>query len=267
MQLVFFLLAFMGVTSESVSFMCKSSSSGGHHESVTVQSPQQIPVGFMLPAQLDRTLSVDTARAGDAVEARIMQEVPLPNRGKIAFRSVVKGSIVTAARDEDETGVLLTVRFDQVTHRGQSLSMATSLRAIASNMAVHNAQTPLSGYDEANPLGWANTLQIGGDVRFGDGDSVRSRWKETVGKAVPGGVLVQVKANPERGCDTPVGVDSAQALWLFSADACGVYELKGVQITHNGQSSPIGEFTLHFQKARMKLRVGTGFLLQVVSHP
>ena len=102
-------------------------------------------------------------------------------------------------------------------------------------------------------MSWANTVQIGGDVRFGDGDSVRNRWKETVGTAVPGGVLVYARANPELGCDGPVREDDhAQALWVFSADACGVYGLKGVKVTHNGQSPPNGEITLHIEKASMK---------------
>ena len=262
------LLAIIGVTCQLISFAHNSSKLVREPESVPVRAAPQIPLGYILPAKLDRTLSVNDARAGDAIEARIMQEVPLPNREKIAFRSVVKGSVLAVSRDDDEIGVRLTIRFDQVTDRGQNLSIATSLRAIASHMAVHDAQMPLTAYDEATPLSWANTVQIGGDVRFGDGDSVRNRWKETVGKAVPGGVLVYARANPELGCDKPVpGDDHVQALWVFSADACGVYGLKGVKVTHNGQSPPIGEITLHFEKASIKLRAGTGILLRVVSHP
>ena len=146
--------------------------------------------------------------------------------------------------------------------------MATSLRAIASYIAVHHAQMPLNGYDDVTRLSWANTVQIGGDIRFGDGSSVQNRWGETVGQAVPGGVLVYVKANPESGCKGPVrGDDHAQALWLFSANACGVYGLKGVQLIHNGQSAHIGEITLHFEKAQVKLNAGTAMLLRVVSQP
>src|SRR5215472_2113546 len=216
LQLVPFLLAFVGVTCQLTSFAEQVDERACER---TRTEPTQIPVGCILPAKLDHTLSVNDARAGDAIEARIMQEVPLPNREKIAFRSVVKGSVLAVSRDEDEIGVRLTICFDQVTHRGQNLFIATSLRAIASNMAVHDAQMPSNAYDEATPLSWANTIQIGGDVRFGDGDSVRNRWKETVGKAVPGGVLVYARANPELGCGSPVpGDDHVQALWVFSAD-------------------------------------------------
>jgi hypothetical protein len=230
-----------------------------------VQSAAQIPVGYILPLHLEGTISVKHARAGDPIEARIMQEVPLPNRAKIPFRSLIKGSILHVGRDNDEIGVELTLRFDTLIERRQQFSLNTGLRAIASNMAVHEAQMPFAEVDETTPLGWASTIQIGGDFRFGDGSRVRNRYKETVGRAVPGGVLVNVSANPKMGCDGPVAGDNQpQALWLFSADACGVYGLKGVQLTHNGQSAPFGEITLHFKKADMVLRAGAGLLLTVL---
>lgn len=225
-----------------------------------------IPAGYILPVQLEHTLSVQKARAGDAITARVMQEVPLPNRGKIPFRSVVKGSVLNVTRDEDETGVQLTLRFDTVSGRGGNLAVVTSLRAIASQMAVHEAEMPRAAYDEQTPLTWATTYQIGGDQRFGDGGSVRNRWQETVGKAVRGGVLVHAKANPERGCQEPIAAeDHPQAFWLFSADACGVYGMRAVQLIRDGEGSPLGEITLHFKKATMKLSAGTAILLRVIS--
>jgi len=231
-----------------------------------VGSAHQIPVGYILPVQLDRTLSIEDARAGDAIKVRIMQEIPLPNREKISFRSVVKGSILKVARDEDETGVELTMRFDVVSHRGRDLSVVTSLRVIASYNTVRDAERPVAAYDEAFPTSWATTVQIGGDIRYGDGDTVRNRWNETVGKAVLGEVLVYAKSNQALGCDGPVDADDRpQALWLFSADACGVYGLKDVQLIRSGQSEPLGEIILHFKKSDMKLRAGTGMLLRVVS--
>lgn len=234
-----------------------------------VQGIPDIPAGYILPLHLEGTLSVKHVRAGDSIEARVMQEVPLPHRGKIPLRSLVKGSILHVARDEDEIGVQVTLRFDTLIVHRQTFSMVTGLRAIASNMEVHEAQMPLNQVDEAQPLGWASTVQIGGDYRFGDGDRVRNRWKETVGRAVPGGgVLVNVSANPKMGCEGPAaGENPPQALWLFSADACGVYGLKGVQLTHNGLSAPFGEITLHFKKAEMVLRAGAGLLLTVLAQP
>ena len=265
--LIALFLVLAGATWQLTSFGRTRPGSGNHLANVSAGSASQIPAGYILPAQIDRTVSVEDARVGDVIEARIMQEVPLPNREKIAFRSMLEGSVLHVARDEDETGLELTVRFDRVSHRGQNLTVATSLRAIASYIAVRDAQAPVGAYDEAFPR-WANTVQIGGDVRYGDGHSVRDRWNQTVGKAVIGGVLVHAKANPALGCEWPMGADDRpQALWLFSADACGVYGFEGVQIVHNGQSEPLGEIILHFKKATMKLRAGTGLLLCVVSRP
>jgi len=266
-HLILILLALVGATWQLASFAHTLKEFGKQPAVAAVRRVPQIPDGFILPTQLDRTLSIEDARAGDAIEGRIVQEVPLPNKEKIALRSVVKGLVVHVARDEDETGVELTVRFDVVSHRGQNLPVTTSLRAIASYMAVRDAQMPVGAYDEAFPR-WANTVQIGGDIRYGDGHTVRNRWNETVGKAVLGGVLVHAKANPAFGCEGPVGSDDRpQALWLFSADACGVYGLKGVQLIHNGQAEPVGEITLGFKKTNMKLRAGTGMLLRIVSQP
>jgi len=225
-----------------------------------------IPRGYMLAAKLEHTLSLKDARAGDTLTARIMQEIPLPGKGKIDFRSLVKGSILQVRRDANETGVELTLRFDVVIDHGQNLPVFTSLRAIASFLEVHEAQIPRAAYDEQTPLSWATTYQIGGDERFGDGGRVRNRWKENVGQAVQGGVLVYVKDNPQRGCEGPAGEEEhPQALWLFSADACGVYGMKSVQLLQSGDRAPVGEITLHFNKADAKLSAGTGLLLRVVS--
>jgi hypothetical protein len=265
-RLIVVLFAFLGVTVNLASFPGPPGEFAGQPAGFALRSAPQIPVGYILPAQLDRTLSVEDAHVGDVVRLRIMQEVPLPNRDRIPFRSIVKGSVVRVTRDEDEIGVELTVRFDAVSHRKENLPVATSLRAMASSIAVREAQAPGGAYDEAFPR-WATTRQIGGDIRYGDGSSVRNFWNETVGQAVLGGVLGHLKANPVSGCEGADSADDPQALWLFSANACGIYGLKGVELIHNGESEPVGEITFHFKKGNMKLRAGTGMLLQVVSRP
>jgi hypothetical protein len=221
--------------------------------------------GTVLPIALKKNTTVKDVQAGQPIEAKIMQEVPLPSREKIPFRSSVKGLIVSVMNDEDGPGVKLTLKFNQMETKKETLTVVTYLRAIASYNAVRAAQLPHSGADVGTPMGWADTLQIGGDVRFGDGGEVRDRGKQNVGKGVRGGVLVYVKANPALGCDGPVGDDGPQAMWVFSADACGVYDLKGISITRKGKGEPVGEFTLHFEKDNMKLEAGTAMLLRVVA--
>jgi hypothetical protein len=233
-----------------------------------VQNSPQIPAGTILPVRLENTISIQDTHPGDAVEARIMQEVPLPNRKKIPYRSEVKGSIVSVVKDSDGAGVKVTLKFNHVEARDQALEVATSLRAVASYKAVRAAQMTLTGPDSGTPAGWGNTVQIGGDIRFGDGGEVRDRFKQKVGKGVRGGVLVQVRANPNGGCEGPFsGDDHPQALWVFSADACGAFDLRGIHITQSSKKAPIGEITLHFEKEGMKLESGTAMLLRVVTQP
>ena len=79
--------------------------------------------------------------------------------------------------------------------------------------------------------------------------------------------MVHVLANREIGCEGPInGDDHLQALWIFSADACGYYGIKDFQIAHDGTSDPLGEITLHFDKDNAKLGVGSGLLLRVARH-
>ena len=233
-----------------------------------VQTSSQLPVGLILPVRLNDTLKVKDLQKGTILELRVMQDIPLPDRDRIPTKSLVRGSVVSAAKDSDGPGVDIALAFTQVVNKDQNFSIATSLRAIASYLAVRGAQTPLNGIDTGSPAGWANTVQIGGDIRYGDGGPVRNRHKQRVGKGVLGGVLVRVSANPSLGCDGPIsGEDYPQALWVFSSDACGVYGMKDVKLSHSGNSDPVGEFTLHFEKEDMKLDAGTAFLFEVVNPP
>lgn len=231
-----------------------------------VENSSVLPVGTILPIRLENTISVAEAKRGQAISAKIAQTVPLPNRENIPLKSDVSGSITSVELDSEGSGVRVTMKFNQVDARKQTLKFTAYLRAIASYNAVRSAQIPLTGADGGTPNGWGNTLQIGGDIRYGDGGMVRSRSKQKVGKGVFGGVLVRVQANPALGCDGAVnGDDRPQALWVFSSDACGAYDLRGVQVSHTGKGAPVGEFTLHFDRGDMKLEAGTAMLLRVIS--
>jgi hypothetical protein len=233
-----------------------------------VEVPPAILVGTVLPLSLEKTISVKDAHKGEPIEAKIAQDVPLPDGEKISMKSVVSGSILSVETDADGQGIKVTLRFDQIEDHREAVSMATYLRAIASPRAVQAAQLGRTGADIGTSSGWSDTVQIGGDQRFGDGGEVRNRSKQKVGKGVTGGVLVQVNANPALGCDGPVnGDDRLQALWVFSSDACGVYDMKGVKVAHAGKSAAVGEITLHFEKDDMKVEAGSGILLRVVSKP
>jgi hypothetical protein len=257
---------FVGALLSSQFLICARSTRTESYAPGGVTSASAIPAGTILPIQMAKTITVKEARSGEKVEARIMQDVPLPDRVKLRARSVVKGSIVSVENESEDPGVKLTLKFDRIEDRKEALQVTTYLRAIASARAVEGAQLPHSGADVGSPSDWADTVLIGGDVRYGDGGAVRNRAKEKVGKGVLGGVLVHVRANPARGCDgAPKEEDPLQALWVFSSGACGVYDLKGVKIARFGRGTPIGEITLHFDKENAKLEAGTAMLLSVTS--
>jgi hypothetical protein len=234
--------------------------------SVRPVAASPIPAGTILPVKLQSGLSAEDAATGQKVEAYIAQEVPLPNHGKIRLNSGVHGTVVSVNKSADGNGVEVSLRFDQIEYDKQIIHVATSLRALASFEAVRAARLPLGDADSGTPTGWANTVQVGGDIRYGDGGQVRNRSKENVGKGVSGGVLVHVSAPAGSECEGPVnGDDRLQALWVFSADACGVYDLKGVGIVHDGKTEPVGTITLRLEKEKMKLDAATGILLRTVA--
>jgi hypothetical protein len=232
-----------------------------------VETASAIPGGTILPLRLEKPISVKDAQKGQSIEAKVAQEVPLANGEAIPAKSLVRGSIVSVERDADGPGLKLTLKFDQLNARKETLTFSAYLRAIASFRAVQKAQSPHSGADVGTPEGWADTVQIGGDVRFGDGGAVRDSAKQKIGKGVRGGgVLVHVRANPALGCEGPVNMDDRlQALWVFSSNACGIYDIQGAKIVHTGKGAPVGEITLHFEKDDIKFEPGTAILLRTVS--
>lgn len=235
-------------------------------ENIGQSSSSSIPVGTILPVSLHKNLSADEVLAGQEIEGEIMQDVPLQGRDKIHANSHVTGTIVSIAQAAGGAGTQVSLRFNKIDNHGEMISMVTSLRAIASYQAVSAAQAPLNSSNSGTPAGWADTVLIGGDVRYGDGGEVVNRQKQKVGKGVGGGVLVHVSARPGSGCDGPInGDDSLQALWVFSSDACGVYGLPGVEITHNGKTAPFGVITLRFEGSETKLDGLTGMLLRVAT--
>ncbi len=236
-----------------------------------VESPAQsaaglLPVGTILPVRLDKTLAADEVQAGQQIDGEIMQDVPLQGREKIHMKSRVSGTIVSVAPAAGGTGTQVSVRFDKIDNHGEIISMLTSLRAIASYHKVNSALAPLNSVNAGSPPGWADTVLIGGDVRYGDGGEVVNRQKQKVGKGVSGGVLVHVSAQPGSGCEGPInGDDSLQALWVFSADACGVYGLPGIGVPHDGKTAPVGVITFAFTGSETKLEGFAGMLLRVVA--
>jgi hypothetical protein len=224
----------------------------------------QIPVGTILPIRLNHGFSSKNARVGQQLTGRIMQDVPLPGSGKIPAGSTVVGTILSVSAAGNNTAGKISFQFAQIEIHHLRAAIFTNLKAIASPMEVEFAQIPETTPGFGTPYTWATTDQIGGDIKYGVGGPVTDRGSEVVGKGTYDGVLVHVKAQPESGCRGDAeGNDDVQALWVFSADSCGVYGIPGAKIVHADRTAPIGEITLATDSGDVNVRSGSGMLLRV----
>lgn len=225
-----------------------------------------IPPGTILPIRLNHGFS-DRSHPGSAISGRVVQSVPLPNAETIPAGATISGTITAiqpAARGASPT---VSFTFNQLEMHHQKFPISVDLRALASSMQISLAQIPEVSSGFGTPTTWADTVQIGGDYVYGAGGEVTDQHNEKIGKALlEGGVLVHVKAQPGTPCRGELGdSDRPQALWVFSADACGVYGLQGVRIAHAGRSDPVGVVTLTAESGQVKVGSGSGMLLRTIN--
>ncbi len=192
----------------------------------------KISVGTILPFQLNSSLRSDKARVGEQISARVMQDVPLPGGRKIHAGAKVIGHIVSARPAVNGMMADLSFRFDTLAMGKQRVAMMTNLRALATMMDVSEAQIPESGPDRGTSEDEWTTDQIGGEVVYRGG--VVAHGSNVVGNSVLGsGVLVQLSSRSGTKCRGEVaGNNQMQALWVFSSDACGLYDLPSVTLAH-----------------------------------
>jgi hypothetical protein len=225
----------------------------------------EIPVGTILPVRLNHGLSSKSARPGQEVTGRIMQDVPLLNHEKIPEGAKVSGVIVSVERAGTAANGRISFRFDNLEIHHRKIPIVASLRSLAGFMEVQSAQTPEFSPGFGTPYIWAATRQIGGDEVYGVGGPVTNLSSETVGRGVYGGVLVHVRSQPDSNCRGALdSEDRLQALWVFSSDACGVYGMEGVRIAHAGRTEPFGEIQLAAEQQDLLVRGASGMLLRVI---
>lgn len=189
-----------------------------------------------------------------------MQDVLLPTGTKIRAGAKLVGHI--EAVEHSGAGAQVSVRFDEIQFAHRSIPVNTSLRALASLMDVEDTQVPTTGLDRGTPWAWTNRNLIGGEVAYGEGGPV-ARGTVTVGRSLLDGAIMPAQPNPAAGCPSePYDSGQPQAFWVFSDDACGIYGVDGVQISHAGRTSPAGVFTLSTQGAAFDVRAGSGILLR-----
>jgi len=220
-----------------------------------------IPAGTILPVSLNTSLNSRKLGSGQVITARVMQDVPLFSGSTIPAGAKVIGHVKEVNR---ANGAQVSIRFDTLMVHHHPIPITTDLRALASMMAVDEAQIPAFGPDRGTPENAWITEQIGGEVVYRGGGPV-ANGLQSVGRPTPNGVLVQVSSKPGTKCGNDVEGNGRrmQALWVFSSDACGAYGFADLAITHAGRSNPVGEIVLASEGRDLNVRAGSGMLLRV----
>jgi hypothetical protein len=223
---------------------------------------QQLPVGTLLPAVLDSNINSEKSKPGQKISARVKQDVPLPDNGKVKAGSEILGHVVSVKGASASSPGNVVLVFDTLKSDGRSYPLTTSLRAIASMAAVYQARLPISGSVPDNLSVWDwTTRQIGGEIVFGGQRKVESTIGVVGTMVEPGWVIAIPRENPEAGCPTPDN-KNLQAFWIFSTDACGAYGWEGMQILRAPQDTAGGKITMASPK-KIEIRSGSGLLLTV----
>src|SRR6202162_4172580 len=228
-----------------------------------------IPVGTILPVRLNSTISSYKSKPGQKITGSVMQNIPLPHSASIKEGSKAVGHIVDVTAANSGTRARITLRFDQLFSSHHTIPITTDLRVMAGFMELDEAQIPTLGAGESEVYRWLTTVQIGGDVVYGDGGPVIAGddSHQVVGKRIDAGVVGLVRAKPGTNCRGPLdGNNNPQALWLFSSDLCGVYGLEHLSIAHAGRTHPLGQIVLASDNGKLKIPSGTGMLLRTISN-
>jgi len=220
-----------------------------------------IPAGNILPVSLDKDLNAAHLHPGQEVRATTMQSIP---GTRVHRGEKVIGHVSNVSSSKDHV-VRVELRFDTIKDHGQLVPIQTSIRALASPPEITDAESSMYGPNDGIEAAHESTTQIGsGDLVFHGGGEVYS-GSEVIGKSTQHGVLVQLRANPERHCRGAIGPGGAvQALWLFSSDACGVYGYQDIRIEHAGRTDPMGTILFVGDNAKLNINSQSGLLLRVL---
>lgn len=224
---------------------------------------QQIPSGTLLPAMLDNTFDSDKSKPGEAISAKLRQDVPLPGGGKIKRESKILGHVVAVTPASAGNPYQITVQFEQVEVNKRPVTISAGLRAYASMELVAQSRQPANANSGNGTSVWdLNLSQIGGQIAY-SGQKVVKWNGQVVGRIPqPGAVLAVPMANPEFGCAGPGANTAEQAFWVFSSNACGIYGDNDMTLVSGiGGASP-GHIVFKSPK-KITARGGSGWLLQV----
>jgi len=159
-----------------------------------------IPAGTVIPVTLNTSLDTRNSTVGEAVSAKVAQNVPLYNGQVVKAGTLVMGAVLAVIPASSSQPSAIVLRFSQLEVGGASVPVIAHLRALASPEEVRAAQESTSAQDRGSEPSWEQTtVQIGGDVVYRGGGPV-AHGIQTVGTPVNDGVLSRVSANAEGPC-------------------------------------------------------------------
>ena len=212
---------------------------------------QEVPAGTVIPIMLLTTVDSAKAYDGQEISGAVMEAVPLPSGGRIPAKTKVLGHVVAARLGYPESPAVLALQFDKIVFRGHEAPINVNVRAIASMVAVFDAQVP-TFVPDTTPRASLMFAPVGGEAAFRP-DNPQESWRE----------FVRFSGTPAPGCGDRVDKPGTTgALWVFSPYACGVYGFgSNLAIAHDGAKDPMGQIVLTSRK-RVSLQAGSGFLLR-----
>jgi hypothetical protein len=225
-----------------------------------------VPAGTILPIRLDTTIAAPGSPVGQRVTGTLMQDVLIGGMPELRRGTKIIGTVSASAQTADGRGEV-AIRFDHLQRGNWSTPVKVSLRALAGESEVENAKVPAQGSDRGTPEAAYTTIQIGGEVVYRGGGPVMDNG-QVVGKPVAYGIVAPARPDPKGLCHGAMaGNSQPQAFWLFSSNACGVYGISRVVISHKGSgtNATAGTIVLTTERGQLKIGSGSGMLLRVTA--
>lgn len=221
-------------------------------------APAALPAGTLLPVTLYHGLNAKKLHPGQTIRLQLMQSIPgtSVHRGSKVLGTVVRvGTLPNGASS-------LVLRFEAIESHGQRIPIRANLRALASPLDVEEAQIPEEMSSRGmSPANW-DTQQIGGDQVYRGGGPVTENGHK-VGKPEAYGAVDTPQSARGMRCRGAMDSSHPQAMWLFSANACGVYGYPHLVIQSAGRSN--GTVVLASQHGKLNVGGGSALLLRVDS--
>ena len=181
----------------------------------------ELPAKTTLPIVFTRAITANHAKPGDAVYARTIQVVHLPNGSTLPAGTKILGHVVSATPFRFDRSPYahqmpseLVIEFQTAQLNSTELRLHVTLRAMAGPIAANSASEPRS--PDMDSLG--TLTQIGGDLLVPSQKEVVDQQGDTVAYNRRDGVYAHLIANGS--CDAS---DNEVSVSLFSPTACGLY--------------------------------------------